>query len=91
MADDETTARLADELRKSIADRPVQLPAGLEVSLTASVGAVAAYGAHVDIVGLTAEADQALYEAKAAGRNAVVFHHFRPLFTGPAMSLETRH
>jgi len=61
--------RAAGELRE---DPPV-LPSGEEVRLTFSVG-VGQWRAGDDAEGLFRKADEALYRAKAAGRNTVIVH-----------------
>ena len=61
--------RVAGELRE---DPPV-LPSGEEVRLTFSVG-VGQWRAGDDVQGLFRKADEALYRAKAAGRNTLIVH-----------------
>ncbi len=71
----EEAARLAERLRRAIADQPFKLRDGTEVALTCSIGfaplAADAAGA-VSWESVVSLADKALYEAKASGRNAWV-------------------
>ena len=60
--------RVAEDLRQ----RPAVLPSGEEVRLTFS-GGVALWRAGEDAGGLLSKADEALYRAKADGRNAIVY------------------
>ncbi|HVC86446.1 MAG TPA: diguanylate cyclase [Gaiellaceae bacterium] len=64
-------AHLAERARSAFASRPVRLPDGLELAVTASFG-VAAYPEFRTSGDLLAAADAALYEAKRAGRNRVM-------------------
>jgi len=70
-------ARLAERIRQAIAQAPFQLTAQIERALTLSVGVAAAAPARdesdLKVVAdrLLAEADAALYRAKALGRNRV--------------------
>jgi diguanylate cyclase (GGDEF)-like protein len=77
-ADLDSAAMVAQRIRASIADQPFLLPDGEMVPVSASIG-VAGLGevgrddAIEDVAQLLlAQADQALYEAKDAGRNRVV-------------------
>ncbi len=71
----EAAAGLAERLRRAIADQPFRLKDGTEVALTCSIGfaplAADAAGS-VSWESVVSLADKALYEAKAAGRNAWV-------------------
>ena len=64
--DVDTAAAVAERVRTSVERRR---PGRHEV--TASVGVAGAQGAHIDLDALIVEADRALYQAKAAGRNVV--------------------
>ncbi len=61
-----------EKLRTRIALTPVIIESGTAVHVTISAG-VAIRGAGRDFDSLYAEADQALYEAKAAGRNRISY------------------
>jgi diguanylate cyclase (GGDEF)-like protein len=62
---------VAEKLREAIERQAIGAPAGL-VSVTASFGVTAMGRAAADIDALLANADHALYEAKAAGRNRCI-------------------
>jgi diguanylate cyclase (GGDEF)-like protein len=62
---------LAERIRTTIERDPVATSAG-DVSVTMSIGLTTLNGADADLGSLLAEADHALYQAKAAGRNRVV-------------------
>ncbi len=64
--DVDTAVAVAERVRTSVERRR---PGQHDV--TASVGVAGAQGAHIDLDTLIVEADKALYEAKAAGRNVV--------------------
>ena len=68
----------ADDFRRRFAETPVQTEGGTSLQLSVSIG-VAAFQPHRhhDADALYHAADSALYEAKAAGRNAV--RHVPPL------------
>jgi diguanylate cyclase (GGDEF)-like protein len=77
-ADLDSAAVVAQRIRAGIADQPFLLPDGGMLSVSVSIG-VATLGAVArdDVIEevaqqLLAQADQALYEAKDAGRNRVV-------------------
>ena len=67
----EGAAVLGETYRAAVAASPVALPEGGTLDVTVSIGAAAAAGGF-DVDALLRVADAALYEAKAAGRNAVV-------------------
>lgn len=70
-ADVEEAQLTAERLRKTVAREPVRLRDGRQLDITLSVG-VAVFPDHADGRGeLVRRADQALYAAKAAGRDCV--------------------
>jgi len=77
-ADLDSAGMVAQRIRASIADQPFMLPDGgmLSVSVSIGVATLGDPGRDLAIEGvaqqLVAQADEALYEAKAAGRNRVV-------------------
>jgi two-component system cell cycle response regulator len=58
----------AERMRRAIMERPFELPGGVEVNVTASLG-VATAVAGEGLYALVARADQAMYLAKQRGRN----------------------
>jgi len=70
--------RLAERLRRNLSSKPISTSAGGLVAVTASFG-VAAYPDAPTAAALFAEADDALYKAKSAGKNCVVRARKRPL------------
>ena len=62
--------RVADTLRREIADRPIPW-AGEGLTVTASFGLAQAMPGEVNVEELVAAADAAMYRAKADGRNCV--------------------
>lgn len=79
----------AKRLRQMVAATMVEVPGGMKISVTASFGVAACseLGKKCSIDRLLALADQRLYEAKAAGRNAVIPASAKAAKTTP--SLET--
>jgi diguanylate cyclase (GGDEF)-like protein len=67
----EGAERLAERLRKAVAERPMTKRPGALVAVTASFGVASFPGASTPAA-LFAAADEALYRAKAAGKNRVV-------------------
>jgi diguanylate cyclase (GGDEF)-like protein len=77
-ADLDSASMVANRIRASVADRPVELPGGEAVAVSVSIGVATLDDFERDhaIEGvaqqLVAQADSALYRAKEAGRNRVV-------------------
>jgi two-component system, cell cycle response regulator len=69
ITDADAAAVLAERLRAAVADEPVEIDGAGRIRVTVSIGCAAGT---VDAEGLVREADAALYEAKAQGRNRVV-------------------
>lgn len=63
---------MAEQLRNDIAQLAVELPHGPRIQVTASLGVVAANLGRDDLLALLQRADEAMYRAKAAGRNRVI-------------------
>lgn len=63
---------IAERLRGAIEGKPFRLATGLELDVTASLGIASLSGTLQSPAQLMKAADQALYEAKNAGRNRVV-------------------
>jgi diguanylate cyclase (GGDEF)-like protein len=68
--DEAGAARAGERIRAAVAGTSVRAPDGTPIVVTASVGVCTGRG--VDAEELVRQADQALYRAKAAGRNQVV-------------------
>jgi len=62
---------VAERLRKAIVNTDVTIPVGLPIHFTVSIGVTTLNNKDVNIDMLLHQADQALYEAKEAGRNRV--------------------
>ena len=62
---------VAERLRRTLAETPVATPVG-EIRVTVSIGIATAIAEDKAIDDLIRAADEAMYEAKAAGRNKVV-------------------
>lgn len=65
--------KVFDRYRKIVADHPI-LYEGAEIPITASIGVTMYAGKLEDKVALLKRVDQSLYEAKATGRNKVIYH-----------------
>jgi diguanylate cyclase (GGDEF)-like protein len=63
--------QVAERLRQEVAARPIEMPSGALVAVTASFG-VASYPSARTQSALFAAADEALYRAKGSGKNRVV-------------------
>lgn len=75
----EGPAILAERIRQNIAALSLTSDAGVAVPVSTSIGCVQYQGGRVDGPTLMAIADQALYEAKDAGRNQVRCAVYQPL------------
>lgn len=62
---------VAERLRKVLAASPISVSGGQEVRLTVSIGVAAWSGEPEELAGLMKRSDEALYRAKAEGRNRV--------------------
>lgn len=69
--DEESARVIAERCRSALSSEPVKTDTA-ELSLTGSFGVAAARGTSIDSHDLFRRADQALYQAKDAGRNQVV-------------------
>jgi diguanylate cyclase (GGDEF)-like protein len=73
--DVDAAASLAEKLRRSVGRQEVVLDDGYRSSATLSAGVAGGYGAHLSLESLVRDADNAMYSAKALGRDQVyVFH-----------------
>ncbi|KPF62675.1 hypothetical protein IP88_14480 [alpha proteobacterium AAP81b] len=68
-SDESTAVRLADELRRAIAARPIAIIDGRRLSVTVSIGVAGGDGLGIDDA--IHRADRAMYRAKQDGRNRV--------------------
>lgn len=69
--DRERALEVAERLRQTIADAVVPLEQGLPLRFTVSIGVTTLAGTSTNIDTLLSQADEALYQAKNAGRNRV--------------------
>jgi diguanylate cyclase (GGDEF)-like protein len=69
--DVDAAASLAEKLRRFVALRSLALEDGSVVSVTLSAGVAGGFGGHLDLVTLVRDSDNALYSAKALGRDQV--------------------
>jgi len=67
----EDARRIADRIRRQVAGSAFDLP-GAPLMVTISIGVAATSGANDSAEALLKRADEAVYEAKAAGRNVVI-------------------
>jgi diguanylate cyclase (GGDEF)-like protein len=63
---------VAQRVRSSLAEHPIQTTGGTEVSFTVSIGLAAIAPTDTNLQALLQRADRALYAAKAQGRDRVV-------------------
>jgi diguanylate cyclase (GGDEF)-like protein len=67
----ERAAEVAERLRKTIAETGIALEQGLPLHFTVSIGVATTHDVETNVDTLLSQADDALYEAKRAGRNRV--------------------
>ena len=73
--DVDAAASLAEKLRRLVAREVVVLEDGYQSVATLSAGVAGGYGGHLSLESLVRDADNAMYSAKALGRDQVyVFH-----------------
>ncbi|HZZ87117.1 MAG TPA: PleD family two-component system response regulator [Caulobacteraceae bacterium] len=69
----EDAEKIADRIRRHVAGSPFRVPGGAEpLSVTISIGVASTAGQGDTAEALLKRADEALYAAKASGRNAVI-------------------
>jgi diguanylate cyclase (GGDEF)-like protein len=85
LANDKAALDTAERLRTAVQSLNILLESGDTLRFTVSIGATQLDGRNTPVEGLLIEADEALYRAKAEGRNQVVTHlpHHLPLSTEP--------
>ncbi|MCR6699908.1 MAG: diguanylate cyclase [Dokdonella sp.] len=64
---------LAERIRRSVELNPIAVDGGRAIEVTISIGAITVSDAGASLDRLLVAADQALYQAKSAGRNRTVF------------------
>ncbi|MEA2609481.1 MAG: hypothetical protein QOJ75_1724, partial [Chloroflexota bacterium] len=73
--DVDAAASLAEKLRRLVGRKEVLLHDGFRASATLSAGVAGGFGGHLSLESLVRDADNAMYSAKALGRDQVyVFH-----------------
>jgi len=73
--DVDAAASLAEKLRRLAGRHVIVMPDGYRASATLSAGVAGGFGGHLDLESLVRDADNAMYSAKALGRDQVyVFH-----------------
>ena len=73
-ANADSARQVAERIRGAIAQLGLVSPSGHPVTFTISIGMAASERHHTGIEPLLADADAALYRAKATGRNRVLAH-----------------
>jgi two-component system cell cycle response regulator len=69
----EDAERIAERIRRHVAGSPFRVPGGSEpLSVTISIGVATTAGAGDTAEALLKRSDEAVYAAKAAGRNTVI-------------------
>lgn len=68
---------IAERIRQTIAETPIDLNNNFQLSITVSIGAAVTYEAPPDVDSLLLVADSALYRAKNGGRNRIVESEFQ--------------
>ena len=73
--DVDAAASLAEKLRRLVGRHAVEMEDGYRATATLSAGVAGGFGGHLDLESLVRDADNAMYSAKALGRDQVyVFH-----------------
>jgi diguanylate cyclase (GGDEF)-like protein len=73
--DVDAAASLAEKLRRLVGRQELVLDDGYRATATLSAGVAGGFGGHLDLESLVRDADNAMYSAKALGRDQVyVFH-----------------
>jgi diguanylate cyclase (GGDEF)-like protein len=73
--DVDAAASIAEKLRRHVGRHEVVMPDGFKVTATLSAGVAGGFGGHLSLEPLVRDADNAMYSAKALGRDQVyVFH-----------------
>jgi diguanylate cyclase (GGDEF)-like protein len=66
--------KISERIRQALSHLELHSPQGNPLLLTVSIGVAESRATHAGIEALLADADQALYRAKATGRNKVLVH-----------------
>lgn len=77
--DRESAYQIAERLCKNFANEPFKMPDNETLYATVSIGVIYQHNASADLHKLIKQADEALYQAKADGRNRIVFCEYQPL------------